>query len=432
MYEKNVERIEELARQQNEWRSHTINLIASENVMSQRARAVMGSDFTHRYAEGHPGERYYQGTEKIDEIETRCKQHLKSLFNCRHLDVRPVSGTVANDAVFSRYIGPGDVVMVNSTSAGGHISHHKAGSVGKYTHNIINFPLTKDGYHCDVDHAIYLIEAANPKLLVMGKSLFLFPEPIKELAPICRERGIALIYDAAHVLGLVGGKRFQDPLAEGATLVTASTHKTFFGSQRGVCFSNMKDAEWARIDKGAFPGSSSNHHLDTLVPLAITAYEFLEFGEAYADQVIKNAKTFAAALYNHGLAVQAPEFGFTESHQVAADVSSLGGGDEVARILKDNGIIINMNLLPFEPLQKVQNPAGIRLGVQEMTRVGMKEPEMKLIADLFHKCLIEGKFIGDEVKEMRSAYQTIQYSFDPGAVAVEKPKPIAAGAEGTT
>ena len=140
MYERNISNIEELVQKQNEWRMKTLNLIASENVLSNRARRVMGSDFAHRYAEGHPGERYYQGTEVIDEIEARVKKNLKSLFRCKHVDVRPISGTMANDAVFSRYICPGDVVMVNSTPGGGHISHHRAGSVGKYTHNIVNFP----------------------------------------------------------------------------------------------------------------------------------------------------------------------------------------------------------------------------------------------------------------------------------------------------
>ncbi len=427
MYEKNVERIESLVREQNQWRSETINLIASENAMSERARASMGSDFCHRYAEGHPGERYYQGTEKIDEIETRARQHLKTLFNCRHLDVRPVSGTVANDAVFSRYIKHGDVVMVNSTSGGGHISHHKAGSVGKYTNNIINFPLTKDGYHVDVEHTLDILERVPVKVLIMGKSLYLFPDPVKELAPICQERGIILIYDAAHVLGLIAGKRFHDPLGEGAHVVTASTHKTFFGSQRGIVLSNMKDSEWALIDKGAFPGSSSNHHLDTLVPLAITAYEYLEFGEAYADQVIRNAKALGKFLYGRGFKVQAEEFGFTESHQLAVDVSDIGGGDEVARILKDNNIILNMNLLPFEPLEKVTNPAGVRLGVQEMTRFGMKEAEMESIADYFKKCLMEGKYMGDEVREFRRKYRKVNYSFDdaPALKEVKKPAPVA-------
>jgi glycine hydroxymethyltransferase len=419
IYQRNIERIEELVRNQNEWRMSTINLIASENVMSKRARGVMGSDFCHRYAEGHPGERYYQGTEIIDEIEARVKQHLKSLLDCKHLDVRPISGTVANDAVFSRFIKPGDIVMVNSTSGGGHISHHRHGSVGKYSSNIINFPLTPDGYHIDVKETISILEKVPVKVMIMGKSLYLFPDPVKELAPICRDNGIVLIYDAAHVLGLIAGKRFHDPLREGAHVVNASTHKTFFGSQRGIIFSNMKDSDWARIDKGAFPGSSSNHHLDTLVSLAVTAFEFMVFGESYADQVIRNAKALGAAMENRGFLVEAKEFGYTESHQIAVNVKDLGGGDEVGRVLKDNNIILNMNLLPFDPLGKVSNPSGVRIGVQEMTRFGMQEREMEMIADFMKHCLIDGKYVGDDVKDFRKDYQIIWYSFDEDFISLE-------------
>jgi glycine hydroxymethyltransferase len=420
MYERNVERVEELVRDQNRWRSETVNLIASENIMSGRARAVMGSDFAHRYAEGHPGERYYQGTDLIDEVETRVKQHIKSLFHCKQVDVRPISGTVANDAVFSRYIGPGDVVMVNSTQGGGHISHHRVGAVGKYTSNIVDFPLTEDGYHIDVAQTKFLIQKLRPKVLILGKSLFLFREPVAELAEMCREREIAILYDAAHVLGLIAGGQFQDPLAEGADVVTASTHKTFPGSQRGIVISNMSAAEWRKIDKGAFPGSSSNHHLDTLVSLAITTYEMLEFGRAYAKQTVTNAKALARALHGRGLAVQAAEFGFTETHQVAVDVREFGGGDETARVLKDNSIILNMNLLPHEPLDKVNNPDGVRLGSQEMTRVGMKEEEMEHVAELIARCLKEGKYVGDEVKEFRARFQKAEYSFDDVARTGEK------------
>ena len=411
-YEKSVTWVEQIVAEQNEWRSHTVNLIASENVLSRRAREVMGSDFVHRYAEGHPGERYYQGTDKIDEIEIRVKKHLKTLFRCRQVDVRPVSGTVCNDAVFSQYIKPGDIVMVNSTSAGGHISHHKAGSVGKYTRNIVDFPLTRDGYHIDVDRSVDLIRTIRPTVLILGKSLFLFPEPVSDLAEVARACGALIIYDAAHVLGLIAGKHFQDPLGEGADVVTASTHKTFPGPQRGVALSNMKEQEWKKIDKGAFPGSSSNHHLDTLVPLAITTYEMLEMGEAYAEAIIRNAKALAHGLHEFGFEVQAEEFDFTESHQVAVDVSRFGRGDEVARMLKDNNIILNMNLLPFEPLENVTNPVGIRIGVQEMTRVGMKEAEMKQIAVFFRQCLQEGKYVGDEVTELRKGFQAVYYSFD--------------------
>jgi len=416
MYERNVSQIEEIVEKQNQWRSGTLNLIASENVLSDRARRVMGSDFAHRYAEGHPGERYYQGTELIDEVESRLKKHMKSLFHCRQVDVRPISGTIANDAVFSRFIHPGDVVMVNSTPGGGHISHHRAGSVGKYTTNIVNFPLTADGYHIDVERTVELIRAVSPKVLIFGKSLFLFPEPVAELVDVCREQNITVLYDGAHVLGLIAGGCFQDPLKEGALLITGSVHKTFFGSQRGIILSNAGENEWRKIDKGAFPGSSSNHHLDTLVPLAITVYEMMEFGQQYARQVIANAKHLGKKMHELGIKVQGQEFGYTESHQLAVDVMEFGGGDEVARHLKDNNIILNMNLLPHEPLENVSNPAGIRLGVQEMTRFGMKESEMEIIAELFKKCLIEGKYVGEEVKELRLQYQQVHYSFDQSAV----------------
>jgi glycine hydroxymethyltransferase len=412
MFERNVSHIEELILEQNKWRMSTINLIASENVLSNRVRGIMGSDFTHRYAEGHPGERYYQGTQFVDEIEARLKKDIKSLFRCRQADVRPVSGTVANDAVFSRFINPGDIVMVNSTPGGGHISHHKYGSIGKYTKNILNFPLTEDGYHIDVDKTCELAKALEPKVMVLGKSLFLFPEPVKELSEICSEKGIILIYDAAHVLGLIAGRQFQDPLGEGARFVTGSTHKTFFGSQRGIILSNAGEREWNRIDKGAFPGSSSNHHLDTLAALAFATYEMMEFGQEYALLVINNAKALAQKLHESGFKVQAEKFGFTESHQLAVDVSDFGGGDEAARHLKDNSIILNRNLLPFEPLVSEKNPAGVRIGVQEMTRVGMKEAEMGTIALFFKKCLIDGKYVGDEVNEFRAGFQEINYSFD--------------------
>ncbi len=411
-YIRNVERIERLVDKQNRWRNETINLIASENAMSKRAREIMGSDFCHRYAEGHPGERYYQGTELIDEIEARIKQHLKSLFNCKHIDVRPISGTIANDAVFSRFIDCNDIVIVNSTSGGGHISHHKHGSVGKYTSNIINFPLTEDGYHIDVKETINLLDKIPVKVMIMGKSLYLFPDPVKELAPVCNELGIALIYDAAHVLGLIAGKVLRDPLKDGAHILNASTHKTFFGSQRGVICSNMSNSDWAKIDKGAFPASSSNHHLDTLVALAISSYEFIVHGESYARQVIKNARALAKSLEKRGFKVEAKEFNYTETHQIAVDVSELGGGDEVSRVLNDNNIILNMNLLPHDPLDKVTNPSGIRIGVQEMTRFGMKEKEMDIIADLMKRCIMDGKYIGNEVIDFRKKYQIVHYSFD--------------------
>jgi glycine hydroxymethyltransferase len=412
MYAKKISEIENLIQNQDEWRCQCINLIASENVMSQRARAAGCSDFAHRYAEGHPGERYYRGTSYIDEIESQLKTNLKIIFECDHCEVRPISGTNANEAVFSRFVGPGDVVMVNSTPGGGHISHHRRGSLGKFTNNIIDFPVTPDGYRIDVEKTAYLIEKTRPKLIVVGKSLFLFPEPVAELAEVCRHNKTLIMYDAAHVLGLIAGKRFQKPLAEGAWLMTASTHKTFFGSQRGVILSNMEEEPWRMIDRGAFPGSSSNHHLDTLAQLAICAYEMMDFGETYAEDTIRNARALAAALDRLGFDVQGREFGYTESHQVAVNVKSQGGGEKVSRTLEANDIILNMNMLPHEPLSNHDRPEGIRIGVQEMTRFGMGEPEMEKIAELIQACIVGRKDVKEEVNRFRAQFREVRYSYD--------------------
>lgn len=407
---------------QEQWRNQTINLIASENVQSRCVRSVAGTDFTHRYAEGHPGERYYKGTNYIDQIESRLKTNLKNLFTCSHTEVRPISGTNANEAIFSKLVNREDIVMANSTPGGGHISHHRKGSLGKFTRNIIDFPISRDGYHIDVDKTRDLIYRIKPKMLVVGKSLFLFPEPITELLDVCNEYNIKIIYDAAHVLGLIGGKRFQNPLAEGACLISASTHKTYFGPQRGLILSNMDNDTWRMVDRGAFPGSSSNHHLGTLAQLALSTCEFMEFGERYADQVITNARTLAAALERSGFDVEAREFGYTESHQVAVNVARYGGGSSVSTLLENNDIILNMNLLPHEPLKNHMNPEGLRIGVAEMTRMGMNEPEMERIAELIKECVIDKKEVKAEVNSFRAQYQSVHYSFDdqlgcPGATA---------------
>jgi glycine hydroxymethyltransferase len=412
MYEQEVRDLEETIERHNDWRLECINLIASENVMSRRAREQAGSDFAHRYAEGHPGERYYRGTQYIDDIENQLKGNLKILFNCDHTEVRPISGTNANEAVFSRFINKGDPVMVNSTPSGGHISHHREGSLGKFTQNIVDFPLARDGYHIDVEKSKFLIRSVKPKLLVVGKSLLLFPEPVRELSEMCSELRIPIIYDGAHVLGLIAGKRFQDPLREGAFLITASTHKTFFGSQRGLILSNMKGEHWQKIDRGAFPGSSSNHHLDTLAQLAVCTYEMMEFGQQYAEDTIANAKALAVALDTFGFHVQGKEFGFTESHQVAINVEKFGGGEKVSKSLEINDIILNMNMLPFEPLSNHDHPKGIRIGVQEMTRFGMKADEMGKIAELIKECVVENKPVKEEVNRFRREYQEVEYSYD--------------------
>jgi len=408
----NFEKTAELINKQDEWRDRCINLIASENVQSKKVRAFAGSDFTHRYAEGHPGERYYKGTNFIDQIESDLKLNLKNIFKCEHTEVRPISGTNSNEAIFSKFVNKEDIVMANSTPGGGHISHHRLGSLGKFTKNIIDFPVTADGYHLDIEKTKDLINSIKPKLIVLGKSLFLFPEPIAELRDVCDQNNTKIIYDGAHVLGLIAGKRFQDPLGDGALMVSASTHKTYFGSQRGLILSNMDAESWRKVDRGAFPGSSSNHHLGTLAQMALSTLEFMEFGKQYAEQIIKNAKHLAVSLEKEGFYVEAKEFGYTESHQVALNVKDYGGGSLVSTLLEQNDIILNMNMLPHEPLKNHNNPEGLRIGLAEMTRFGMNEPEMEKIAGLMREIVIDKKDVKAEVNKLRANYQDVKYSFD--------------------
>lgn len=417
MYEKKIADVEKVVRQQNKWRlKQTINLIASENVLSKRARALLDSDFNHRYAEGHPGSRYYEGTEYIDIIEAELREVMKQLFGCKRAEVRCISGTVANESVFGAYLQENDLVFVNQVQAGGHISHQKFGAVGKFTHNIKEFPTTSDGYRMDVAKVKDMINNEKPKMVVLGKSLILHPEPVKELAPICKETKTILVYDGAHVLGLIAGKQFQDPLSEGADVLLGSTHKTFFGSQRGVILSNAADDDfWKKIDRAAFPGSVSNHHLFTLPPLLVAAYEMLEFGQAYTKQVVANARALANALAKLGFDVAGKEFGYTHTHQVAVSVAKYGGGQKAAKALLKNDIIVNFNLLPFD--KRRSEPSGLRLGVQEMTRYGMKEDEMEHLASLM-KSAMEGKDVKSEVHKLRDKFQSVQYSFDDVAAPV--------------
>ena len=422
--------VETIVQAQERWRGReTINLIASENAQSRAVRDVQNSDFMARYAEGHPNEgekvnRYYQGTRYVDEIERLARREIVELFDCRQADVRPISGNAANTAIALAWLRGGDHVIVNSTDAGGHISHNLVGVFGRRIQvrgqslvagrdNSVGlhfFPLTEDRYHIDARAAVEQIERVRPQLVVLGKSLFLFPEPLRELAPVCHELKIPILFDGAHVLGLIAGGEFQDPLHEGATWLTGSTHKTFPGPQRGVILGNL-DAEgeekyWGPADRGVFPGSSSNHHLHTLPALVVAIREMKAHGRDYVRQIVRNAQAFGRALSDLGIPVEAKELGFTRSHQIAVDVSKFGGGVAVALRLEEQNFIVNYNMLPGD--QDPRNPSGLRLGVQEMTRFGMKEAEMGELAQLFADA-VDRKPVRDAVTRFRARFAEMQY-----------------------
>jgi glycine hydroxymethyltransferase len=405
-------RVRSILQHQDEWRRRSLNLIASENVLSPAARAVLDSDLLHRYAEGHPGGRYYEGTRYVDEIEVLASQAMCRLFATRWVDVRPISGTVANEAVFSRLVPQGAPVVAHTVSGGGHISHARMGSLGKRTNRILPWPTTPDGFGIDVPAARDLIAKERPPVVVVGRSLFLFPEPVRELREVCDQVGTLIVYDGAHVLGLIAAKAFQDPLREGAHVLTGSTHKTFFGPQRGLVLATGEDqALCKQLDKGVFPGSSSNHHLFSLPALYVSALETEEHGERYARDTITNAQTLARALARQGFPVACPEQGYTRSHQVAVDVAEFGGGKAVSSRLATQDVICNMNMLPGEPASNALNPRGIRLGVQEMTRNGMGAAEMEAIADLLRAALRQDRDVRSEVNRLRDRFPDVKYGY---------------------
>jgi len=409
--EKYALKIKELTRKHHKWMENSINLIASENITSLGVREALASDLSHRYAEGLPGERHYQGCEYIDEIENMTIDLSKKLFKAEHANVQPTSGVVANLASFFALAGLNDIIMALEVPEGGHISHAHVSAAGIRGLMILPHPFDDKKMNIDADSMMRDIRENKPRIVLLGGSLFLFPHPVSEAKEAAEEVGAKVMYDGAHVLGLVAGGQFQDPLKEGADLLVGSTHKTLPGPQGGIilCNNELKD----RVDEAVFPGVVSNHHLHHVAALGIALAEMLEFGQDYSKQIIKNSKAMAGNLHELGFNVLCEDLGFTESHQVAMDVSNIGDAAEIAINLEKNNIILNKNLLPWDDVNKSDNPSGIRIGTQEITRRGLKESHMNEVAEYIKKVAIDGLDVKEEVSEFISQYNEVHYCFKP-------------------
>jgi len=418
------ERIFASLEKHNQWFNDSIPLIASENVPSPAVREAIISDFGNRYAEGWPGERVYAGCTYIDEVEIQCMNLAKKLFGAEFADVRPISGVVANLAIYSAFSNPGDVMIAPSIPAGGHISHGKkehSGTAGLvHGLDIEFFAFDSEEMNLDVDKTKAKVEDLSsqgklPKIAMFGGSVFLFPHPVKELADFLKGYNIHINYDAAHVAGLIAGGEFQDPLREGVDTMTMSTHKTLFGPQGGLVLAFEKNAEV--IKKATFPGLTSSHHIHHMAAKAVTFAEALEFGKDFAAQTIKNAKALAEELNNLGFKVLGEKKGFTQSHQAVVNVLDYGDGGKIEADLEKANIIVNRQLIPGDLKAKrhYMNPGGIRLGSSEVTRLGMKESDMRQIASLIKNVVIDNKDakeVASHVLELRKNFQKTQYCFD--------------------
>ena len=430
------------------WRQREcVNLIPSESTPSLLVKMCELADPAGRYAEHRTmkGEEvyFYQGIDFIKDVEIEARKELSVYFGCADVELRPISGQMANEIVFkgvTKFLNRGRaegqvsrrmrLVMNNDLGKGGHLSSQPMGALYNWIEedpatgkeNVVNFPVRKDNpYKIDREALATLLETKKPELVVFGKSMFLHPEPVAFVAGIVKDwpQRPVLMYDMAHVLGLYGV--VQEPFQEGADIVTGSTHKTFFGPQRGVIAGNIPPSSplknlWIDIRARAFPGSTSNHHLATLLGLLMASYEMNAFKKEFQAAVRANAKSFAASLKAGGLPVEGdPADGYTDTHQVIIRVSAFGPGMAIARRLEDNHIVTNYQALPDDETFLVSS--GIRMGVQEMTRFGMGGKDFDALAGFIADCVIRDKPVKDAVASFRRNFLEMKYCL-PAAEAV--------------
>ncbi len=431
------------------WRQKKcINLIPSEMSQSHLSRLLSISDPVNRYAEHKEIKAfssedvfYYQGAGFIEEIETLLNNEFRTFFGCKNVESRVISGQMANTALYSAltdFINRGDrkseqrrirKVMNNHIIKGGHLSAQPMGALRDFVARdpkterpaVINFPVEQDNpYKLDIDACRSIIKEHQPELVILGKSMIIHKEPVAEIRKLVDEFApdCFVMYDMAHVLGLYGS-HFQEPLNEGAHFITGSTHKTYFGTQRGVIASNFAEDEleyqlWETVQRRTFPGSVSNHHLGTMTGLLFSSYEMNHFKEEYQKAVIANAKAFAAALKEQGLDVAGdPDISYTETHQVILNVG-YGRGATIAEELENNNIIVNYQATPVE--EGFTASGALRMGVSEMTRFGMKEKDFQNLALLMADLIKKNMTIKDEIVQLREQFVDMQFCFSEAEV----------------
>jgi glycine hydroxymethyltransferase len=393
-----------------------LGMIASENIVSPLVRDIVASDLHGRYAEGLPGKRYYQGCDDFDTIEALGISLAQDVFSAPFANIQSTSGTVSNIGALKALAKPGDRITAVSTADGGHISHARMGAVGLRDLDLTTYPWDEDRMEPDVEAACKTIRSVEPTVALFGQSVFLFPTPMREMADAAKEVGASVMYDGAHVLGLIAGGQFQDPLREGADIMTGSSHKTFPGPQGGFLLSSSEDETFQRrLNNAMFPGVCSSYHLHHVAGKVMALAEFQEYGEAYARDTVANAQAFAQALAAEGFDVLAESRGYTASHQVLTRHGALdsGAGAKAAALLEQAGIITNMNMLPGDT--KAMSPSGLRLGVQELTRVGFSQDDMAEVARFYARVLLNGEdpsTVKIDVHALKEQHQIIRYCFN--------------------
>ena len=391
-----IDEILSLVDKHEEWRGKKcLNLIPSENVMSPSVRRLLSSELGHRYT---ARDRFYMGTRFIDEIEEYGEKIAKEMFKADTADLRPLSGHIADLIFLANFSKPRDTFMCVSPEDGGYPGMWNEGLAGLLGLKAVAFPFSKNDMNIIVEEAEETIRRVKPKVVVFGASLITFPYPVKELAKIAKEYGACVGFDGSHVLGLIAGEQFQDPLREGAHVLLGSTHKTFFGPQGGIILADKEHGEL--LKSKVYPAFVDNAHWNRIAALTLALAEMKEFGKSYAQQVIRNAQTLAKALHEYGFPVVCPHLGFTRSHQVILNYGGYEKGRKIAEKLQEANIIVD---------------CAVRIGTCEVTRRGMRESEMLKIAELLKRVIFDredSEKIKAEVAKLCSEFQNVKYCFD--------------------
>ena len=390
-----IDEILDLTRKHEQWREkECINLIPSENVMSHAVRSLLSSELGHRYTSR---DKFYMGTGLIDEIEQFGEELAKEVFRSDAADLRPLSGHIADLIFLASFANQKGKILCVSPADGGYPGIWEEG-VPKYLKlRTIGFPFSKGMMNIKVDSAADLILDEKPRVVIFGASLILFPQPIRELAKVAVEVNAHVGYDGSHVLGLIAGGEFQDPLQEGASVLLGSTHKTLFGPQGGIILADKEHGEI--IEKRIFPAFVDNAHWNRIAALSLALAEMKEYGREYARQIIRNAQVLARALAEYGFPVACPSLGYTKSHQVFLDYGGYKQGRVIAKRMESANIIAD---------------CGVRLGVCETTRRGMKADEMERIAEFIKRVIVDkedSRRVKEGVLKLTKEFQEIKYCF---------------------
>lgn len=390
-----IDEILSLAQRHEKWRGREcVNLIPSENVTSPAVRSLLSSDFGHRYTSP---DKFYLGTHFIDEMEECGEKLAREVFKSETADLRPLSGHIANLVFLACFTKPKDTILCVSPSDGGYPGISEQNLSGFLGLKVMNFPFSREQMNIKAEETIDLILQRKPKVVIFGASRFLFPHPIREISEAANEVDAITAYDGSHVLGLIAGKSFQDPLREGASILFGSTHKSFFGPQGGII---LAEKEYGKIIKDRiYLAFVDNVHWNRIAALTLSLAEMKAYGKEYARQVVKNAQALAKVLAEHNFPVACPNLGYTRSHQVFLNYGGHKQGRQVAEKLEKANIIVDCD---------------VRLGACEVTRRGMKEEEMQKIADLMKRIVVDNEqahVVKKEVIKLAGEFQEVKFAF---------------------